>query len=173
MPICRICRGQIDKKKEKEGVDWCMPSRNWYYHVSCYTQWKSQKEPSEDDWILMIYDFLARDLKVSYNYFLCEQQRKKFWTENHINNKGVYFTLKYFYEVKRHDWVGNGGIGIVPYVFEESKQYWADQERKQHGFMEALEQQLKAAANLDVLKIKQPQKRARTKYNLDAIKDMD
>ena len=54
----------------------------------------------DNEWIPMIYDFLSRDLKVSYNWWLCDSQRKKFIRENKCTNKGIYFTLKYFYEIK-------------------------------------------------------------------------
>ena len=98
MPSCRICHVPINKDKEVEGIDWVMPSKNYYYHKSCYDTWKAQPM-TEKDWVALIYDFLARDLKVSYNYHLCEAQIKKFWKENKINPKGIYFTLNYFYEI--------------------------------------------------------------------------
>lgn len=71
MPECRICHMPIDKVKQKENIDWIMPSKGWYYHKECYDTWKAQPA-TDQDWILMIYDFLARDMKVSYDYFLCE-----------------------------------------------------------------------------------------------------
>ena len=96
MPSCRECHVEIDKEKD----DWIMPSKNYYYHRTCYETWKARMPETDDDWVPRIYDFLARDLKVSYNYFMCEQQRKKFGKDYKINNKGIYFTLKYFYEIK-------------------------------------------------------------------------
>lgn len=171
MPECRICHQLINKKKEIEGVDWCMPTRNYYYHVKCYTDWKASQPLGDDEWIPMIYDFLARDLKVSYNWHLCDSQRKKFIRENKYTNKGIYFTLKYFYEVKKNSWdKGHGGIGIVPYTYNEACQYWTEQERKQHGFVDAIESQLKERAAREVVTIKRPQKKkVKEKYSLDDI----
>mgnify|MGYP003571246172 CR=1 FL=1 len=73
--------------------------------------------------------------------------------------------MKYFYEVKHNPWVGHGGLGIVPYVFTEAKNYWIEQERKKHGFMKALEEEEK-----EKVVIKLTRKReSKEKYNLDDI----
>ena len=171
MPICRICHQTINTKEEVEGVDWCMPSRNYYYHVKCYTDWKASQPLADNEWIPMIYDFLSRDLKVEYNFFLCESQRKKFIRENKCTNKGMYFTLKYFYEVKKNPWQkGHGGIGIIPYAYKDATEYWTEQERKRRGFVGASEQQLKERAAREVVAIKRQQKKkVKEKYSLDDI----
>lgn len=171
MPKCRICHQPINPKKEQEGIDWCMPSVNYYYHVRCYQDWKVNKSLSDEEWVSMIYDFLSRDLKVPYNYFLCETQRKKFIKENKFTNKGIYFTLKYFYEIKKNAWdKGHGGIGIVAFVYKEATEYWTEQERRRRGFVEAVENQLKERAAREVIKVKRPiEKKSKIKYDLNNI----
>lgn len=165
MPQCRICHYPIDVKKEVENIDWIQPSRGWYYHRICYDTWKAAPA-TDEEWIMMIFDFLARDLKVSYNYHLCKAQIEKFWKENKINPKGIYFTLRYFYEVKHNAWEkGHGGLGIVPWVFDEAKNYWIIQEQKKRGFMKSLEQQSKERSIIKIHK----QEKVREKYNLDDI----
>lgn len=171
MPECRLCHRLINKQKEVEGVDWFMPSRNYYYHIKCYTDWKANQSAEDAEWKDRIYDFLSRDLKVKYNYQMCEQQRKKYLRENKYTNKGIYFALKYFYEVKKNSWdKGHGGIGIVEYVYNESRDYWIEQEKKQKGFVKAVEQQLKERAEREVVTIKRSQKKKnKAKYDLDEI----
>lgn len=45
-------------------------------------------------------------------------------TYNYTENE-ILLTLKYFYDIKGHDTKqANGGIGIVPYVYDEAKQYY-------------------------------------------------
>lgn len=162
MPECRICHVPINKEKQ---TDWIMPSKGWYYHKECYDTWKAAPS-TDEDWILMIYDFLARDLKVKYDYHLCQAQIEKFWKSKKINPKGTYFTLKYFYEIKGNDWnKGHGGIGIVPYVFDEAKGYWIAQERKKRGFMKSLETETKERSVVHLTR----KNRKREKYSLDAI----
>lgn len=165
MPECRICHYPIDKKPETEGIDWIQPSRGWYFHKTCYDTWKAAPA-TDEEWVSMIFDFLARDMKVKYNYHLCKAQIEKFWKDNKINPKGIYFTLKYFYEVKHNSWEkGHGGLGIVPWVFDDAKQYWIEQERKKRGFLKELETQSKERS---VIKITRKEK-TRDKYNLDDI----
>lgn len=144
---CRVCGGAINRDVEIENVDWIMPSRNYFYHKKCYEDWKSKEEREKDEfWIDMIYDYIARDLKIPYNYFMCEKQRMSF-VKRRMTNKGIYFALKWFIEVKKGSMEkSNGGIGIIPYIYEESCNYWIGQEKKHKGFLEELEQQLAEAA---------------------------
>lgn len=143
MPQCRVCKEQIDKSKD----DWIMPSKNWYYHKSCYKSWKEAKYSNDEDYIDLIYDYIARDLKVTYDYHMCEAQRKKFIKDNRMTNKGILFALKYFYEVKHGDWSkGHGGIGIIPFVYTDSCAYWAAKERESGGIIKEIEKQMREAA---------------------------
>ena len=165
MPECRICHMPIDKEKQKQGIDWVMPSKGWYYHKECYDTWKAAPS-TDEDWILMIYDFLARDLKVKYDYYKCKAQIENFWKTKKINPKGIYFTLKYFYEIKGNNWEkGHGGVGIVPYVFADAKAYWIEQERKKRGFMKQIEEQAKERTIIKLTR----KNVSRVKYNLDDI----
>ena len=99
MAQCRLCKIEIDKEKD----DWVMPSRNYYYHRKCYDNWKKAQPDNDEGYIDLIYDFISRDLKVTYDYWVCEAQRKKFLKEK-MTNKGILFALKYFYEIKHGDW---------------------------------------------------------------------
>ena len=169
--MCRICKKYFDTDILSPD-EWIMPSKNYYYHAKCYQDWKdTTTNKADDDWSMLIYDFLARDLKVSYNYHMCEAQRQKFIKENKCTNKGIYFTLKYFYEVKHNSWdKGNGGIGIVPYVYKEATEYWTDQEWKKHGFMQAIEQQIFERSGRAVKKIKRETiQKSKIKYDINNI----
>ncbi len=169
---CRICNRDIDRNTEQENVDWIMPSRNYFYCKSCYDNWKAADTHTDEEWIDLIYDLLARDLKVSYDYYMCEAQRKKFITQHHFTNKGIYFTLKYFYELKQGDWSkGNGGIGIVPFIYKEATGYWTDLEIKKRGTMSAIEQQIRERAMRPVIEIKKSstKKAPKEKWALDEV----
>lgn len=141
MAECRICKVLIDKEKD----DWIKPVNNYYYHRKCYENWKKTQPERDEEWHPFIYDFISRDLKVSYNYHMIEAQIKKFVKES-MTMKGIYFALKYFYEIKGNEWdKGNGGIGIVPYVYKESCTYWAKRERMQEGTIAEIERQMREA----------------------------
>lgn len=171
LKTCRICHQLIDIVHLPEGESWIQPSTKYYYHTKCYNEWK-QSNPTEDSaWIPRIYDFISRDLKMDYDYHMCEAQRKKMLKEK-CTNKGIYFALKYFYEVKHGDKSKSyGGIGIVPYVYKESMEYWVKMEYKQSGFLADLEQQIIKKEQAQVIKIKSgaTKKKNKDKWSLDDI----
>lgn len=161
MAKCRLCDIIIDKEKD----DWVMPSRNYYYHRQCYNNWKKAQPENDEGYVGLIYDFIARDLKVSYDWHICEAQRKKFIKENKMTNKGILFALKYFYEVKHGDWKkGHGGIGIIPFVYNDSCAYWAARERNSAGTIAEIERQMREAANRKKITV---QKKEKPKYKVD------
>ena len=171
MAICRLCKIEINKEKD----DWIMPVRNYYYHRNCYKDWKEAEHVNDEDYIELNYDFIARDLKVKYNYHVCEAQRKKFIKDNKMTNKGILFALKYFYEIKHGDWEkGYGGIGIIPFIYTESCAYWAAQERKSKGIIAEIEHQMREAQNRTKKTIVQQKVQPR-KFTVDlsAIAEME
>ncbi len=171
MPKCRICKIEIDKEKD----DWIMPKNKWYYHRECYENWKKSTPSTDEEYKAFIYDFISRDLKVKYNYHMCEAQIDKFVKENKMTVKGIFFTLKYFYEVKKHEWdKGHGGIGIVPYVYNEACAYWVRREEKSKGVVEDIERQMKEATSRKKTKIqKKTVKPKKLSIDLDSILDME
>lgn len=167
---CRICKEEIDKNKE---TDWIMPVRNFYYHKSCYKSWK-ESEPTEDElWKDFIYDYISRDLKVAYDYWICETQRKKFIKDN-MTNKGIFFALKYFYDVKHNDWdKGHGGIGIVPYIYTESCTYWANKARINKDILNQIEEQMKESHNRATKTIRKKKRKKQIKADFSIIAEME
>ena len=101
MVHCRVCGEEIDRNIDPEGQKWLMTSKNYFYHRKCYDNWKKAQLDDDEQYIDLIYDFIVRDLKESYDWWVCEAQRKKFIKENKMTNKGILFALKYFYEIKR------------------------------------------------------------------------
>ena len=71
--MCRECRKTFDRDKLKEGIDWVMPSKNYYYHKDCYELWVSKRQNKKDytstkedeEYIRDIYDYLTKDLKIA------------------------------------------------------------------------------------------------------------
>ena len=172
---CRVCKEEIDRNIDPDGKTWIMASKNYFYHKTCYDSWKKAKYSNDDDYIDLIYDFIARDLKASYDYYMCEAQRKKFIKENQMTNKGILFALKYFYEVKHGVWEkGHGGIGIIPFIYTDACAYWAAQERKSKGIIAEIERQMReAAGQTKHAVIKKEIKPKKFKVDLSLIADME
>lgn len=163
MPICRICKEKINKEKD----DWIMPSNLYYYHRKCYEDWKASTPVTDREYKSFIYDFISRDLKVSYDYHMIEAQINKFVKENKCTIKGIFFTLKYFYEVKKNDWdKGHGGIGIVPFVYNEACNYWILREKESNGIVAQIERQMKEAEKREVKTVVRQNKKKK-KYTMD------
>lgn len=171
---CRICGQAIDRNIERENIDWIMPSRNWFYHKGCYESWKQGTPKNDDGYIGFIYDFISRDLKVKYDFYMCEAQRRKFIAGNKMTNKGIFFTLKYFYEVKGGDWnKSHGGIGIVPFVYNEACTYWANREKNNKGLIEKIEQQMKEGRERKKKVIHKKTPKKQFKIDLSVIEEME
>lgn len=170
MPHCRICKIEIDKEKD----DWVMPSRNYYYHRKCYEDWKQSTPATDEEYKAYIFDFIARDLKVSYDYHMCKAQIEKFVKENKMTVKGIFFTLKYFYEVRNGDWnKGHGGIGIVPFVYNEACTYWKQLEDKNKGTISAIERQLKEASERETKVIRKKTSKKKKKFTLEDVMETE
>jgi hypothetical protein len=144
MPICRVCKQEIDKRKD----NWIMPSRNYYYHKLCYADLKDvKKEKTQEEYRHLIYDYLSRVLKVPYEYFKIEAQINQF-IKSGMTIKGIFFAVKYYYDRNGKDsWQkGYGGIGIVPYIYEESKNYWTQREIEREGALNEIVRQMQELA---------------------------
>ena len=162
--MCRICRKRFDKEKLVEGVDWINPVKNMYYHKKCHDDWKTEHgdvtaNKADEEYIDCIYSFLSQDLKVKYDYIKCESQRKNFIKSKGYTNKGICFALKYYYEVKNNSWdKAQGGIGVVPYIYAESREYWTELNSRQENIVEQIAAQMKARADRPTITITKQKK---------------
>lgn len=182
MPLvmCRACKQKFDRAKLKQGDDWVMPSKNFYYHTKCYENWRNDKnnvaaKKKDEEWISYIYDFLSRDLKVLYDYRKCESQRQNFIKSKNYTNKGIFFALKYYYEIQHQSWEkSKEGIGIVPYIYSESCHYWEEQHIKGSNILSMIEKQMQDRKERTTLTINKKKKERIHKPNwgeIEAITD--
>ena len=118
---CFYCGSTFDRDKEAFVA---VPNKaKRYAHELCYKRAAQADEQQKRD--KEILEGYIKEL------FKCDtipskvvKQLESYSKENYTYS-GIYKTLKYFYEVKHGDLEkSNGGIGIVPYVYEEAKRYW-------------------------------------------------
>lgn len=156
---CRICKEKFDRTVLKKDIDWVMPSTNFYYHKSCYDNWKRNEgninlQIDDNEWISYIYDFLGKIIKVTYDYRKCENQRQNFIKKYHYTNKGIFFALKYYYEINKQDWSkAKNGIGIIPYIYQDSAKYWREQINKKADILETIRLQMAEKEDRPVIKV--------------------
>lgn len=103
------------------------PRSNRYAHKACY-----DKEFTEDDkFISKIYELMKQIFNDKYDYLVTERQRKSYLKDG-MSNEDIYNALKYFYVIKKNSSQGSGGrIGIVPFVVDEARQYFAAQKARE------------------------------------------
>lgn len=177
---CRICHQDIDRNTQVENVDWVMPSKNWFYHKTCYEQWaKSRKSLNvksnldEQTWFDFLYEYLHRDVLMEINFNKLRSQWRKFVADG-FKPKGIFFTVKYYYDIQKgKKESADGGIGIVPYIYKEATEYWVEQENFNRGLVEKIEDQmLSRIERTEIVKIgkvetKEMIRRKKIKYKLE------
>lgn len=150
MVMCRCCRQRFDIGTDPDGNTWIMPSKNFYYHKNCYNDWLNKKDDihamAEDAmWFDCLKEYLARDLKMGINYEKLTSQWKNLLKQGKTA-KGIYFTIRYFYDIKKNDPQKSDGIGIVSFIYEEGCTYWKNREEHDRGLIARLTEQTKQAA---------------------------
>lgn len=162
---CRICKGDIDRDNSD---NWTEIQKNWFYHIACYEDFAKKKnaakkcdillDAGEDFWKAAVCDYLTKDLKTSVNWAKFESQWKNFLKKG-LTAKGIYFTLRYFYEVEKGDLQkGENGIGIVPYIYDRGTRYWGERNQRDKGICERIEEQVKQMREREIRVIKQTRK---------------
>ena len=176
--MCRFCKERFDREKEIEDIYWVRPSPRMYYHKSCYDNWRSKSidlntQLDEQKWESYIYEFLARDLKVKYNYMKCRKQMENFVKKYKYTYKGMLFALKYFYEIKKGDWEkSENGVGILPFIYDEARSYWEKKFEENNTIIEGIEKQIQerySRPKVLVYRPKEERKNGIKTYNLDDI----
>ena len=162
---CRICKGSIDRDAQN---DWIMPKDKWYYHTACHDDFAKKKgaikegdlgiEADDDLWKSAVYDYLKKDIKISLNFIKFQSQWDNFLKKG-MTAKGIYFTLRYFYEIEKGDATkSENGIGIVPHVYERGTCYWGERNQRDKGICARIEAQIMQAAEKKVRIIRQAPK---------------
>lgn len=146
---CRVCKREIDRNVEVEGKDWIMPTKNFFYCPKCYEDFGKKKESAKDDvhaevdndlWFAILYDYLFKELRISLDMKKVTSQWKNFLKK--YRAKGMYFSMKYFYDVKKGDPKKTDGIGIIPYIYDEACTYWINREAEYNNVCARIEEQI-------------------------------
>lgn len=181
---CRICKANIDRDNQ---TDWVEPSPKWFYHASCYEDFAKKKgriregdievEVTDDIWKDAIYDYFKKDLKVALNYTKFLSQWDNLIKKGRTG-KGIYFSLRYFYEIAKGDPAqSKNGIGIVDHIYEEATQYWGDRNQRDKGILERIESQIKASQERKIVTVLRKDKatagpRLKT-YSFEDVENME
>ena len=116
MVKCPVCGQYFDRMSEP-----FVKEKRRYLHEAC-AQKKATVEKDKEDlylYIQQLFDTQEVPVKVI-------QQINKLMKENkNYTYSGIFKSLYYFYTVKGNNVEkSNGGIGIVPYIYEEARNYY-------------------------------------------------
>ena len=120
MVKCPICNKMFDANQEP----YVMISSRRYAHLSCQQSAQEQAEQIQKD-----KEALEQYIKQLFNYKTLPEkvnrQIKQYVTERNYTYSGILKTLKYWFEIKQGDIEkANGGIGIVPFIYDDAFTYW-------------------------------------------------
>lgn len=175
---CRVCKQEINKKTQLEEIDWVMPSKNWYYHKECFNSWAKKKNDvhasaDDEEWFNLLYDYLKKDIKITIDYPKFKKQWESFLKKG-FRAKGIFFCIKYFYEVKNGDRTkAEGGIGIIPHIYEDGRQYWIEREKRDKGICARIEEQIRQAHSREVVIVQKKEIKQKKEINLSMIAEME
>ena len=135
---CYYCNEHFDRDKDPcEKV-----TGNRYAHKECYARNYNRDESFVD----LIYSYLSKEvfimLELSKTWYpTLKKQLDKYVEEEHYTYEGIYYALKYHYDIKKGDPQKSGGrIGIVPYVYDEAQVYFERQTKAGQKILTQFEQ---------------------------------
>lgn len=165
--LCRECRQRFQRDDLVEGVDWVMPSKNWYYHKECYDTWVNKRKhgknitvnKKDEEYRLEIFDYLSRNLKVPFNGAVVDSQMKTMLKKGRTL-KGILFSLIYWYDIKQNKWNPKyEGIWMAELVYDQSRAYWQERVHKQSDILDKIEEQIKTFRELPRIPVKKQEKK--------------
>lgn len=179
---CRVCNVQFDTEALPRD-EWVMPSNRYYYHTKCYETWKKNKDdyrynsPDNEKWFEFLKEYLSKEVKAPINYAKLNNQWNSYLKKSYTA-KGIYLSMKYFFETGRGEPSKTDGIGIIPYIYKDATIYWTQREQRESGICNRIEEQMLEQAELRTVKAKlqKPKKKKSKKYDfgqLGTLEDND
>lgn len=117
---CFFCGEYFDREKEP-----CVKVKERRYaHQACFNNQDAQLIQEEKDKD-MFYKYVKHIYGANYNYMMINKQAESFIKEYGYTWSGMAGTLHWFYDIN-HGSVedGHGGVGIIPYVYDQAKEYY-------------------------------------------------
>ena len=128
---CIYCKKTFNKSEEP----FKLFSNGKYAHQSCFELEQSRELTEQEKLERYIMDLFKSD----YVYAKIQKQIKDYVTNHGYTYSGIHKALVYYYEVKGNKFdegKAQGGIGIVPYVYQHAYNYyyaiWEAQQKQEN-----------------------------------------
>ena len=123
---CKYCQTIFDTNKEPYIY---IESSRRYAHKECAEKYENNKTQDEKDYELL-EEYIKHLFGKSYLTAKVKKQIKDFKKEYNYTFSGIHKTLIWWYEIKKNDLEKSaGGIGIVPYIYDDAKRFFLDKQR--------------------------------------------
>ena len=117
---CYYCGQTFDRDK----VPHVQVTTKRYAHTACAMTDDQKKKQEEADKIAL-NEYIMKLFNIPYVDARIQKQIKQYVEEYKYTYSGIKKTLTYFFEVKGNSIEkANGGIGIVPYVYQQAHNYY-------------------------------------------------
>ena len=101
--------------------------KNKKYHIKCYKELVDElynKSKNDQDSKQELYEYICKLFNLKEITPLIKIQLDKYYTEYEFTYDGMLYTLQYFYGIMENDINKCEGIGIIPYVYQEAKEFY-------------------------------------------------
>jgi hypothetical protein len=145
---CYFCGLAAESAKAKR-------AENKAFHEECYQEYLDRRE---------LFQYCCKLWGLKAPGPVISRQAKEFRLKG-LTYRGMMFSLKYFYEVKNNDrtkYKGSETIGIIPYIYDEAKIYYAELLSKQQQLAQQAPQKLEKT----VVKVR-PEKKKPELYDFE------
>lgn len=128
---CIYCKKTFNKNEEP----FKLFSNGKYSHQSCYELEQSRELTDQEK----LERYIMKLFNSDYVYAKIKKQIKDYVTNHGYTYSGIHKALVYYYEIKGNrfdEGKAQGGIGIVPYVYQNAFNYyyaiWEAQQKQEH-----------------------------------------
>lgn len=134
---CPECGSYNDKENTVE-------SNGRYYCPICY---ENKQKEANDYKQLIAYVCELYQIEAPTGWML--KQVKDFKEQFHYTYRGMKTTLNYFYEIEGNDPADSLGVGIIPFVYDEAKQFYIDRLAVKESATNAAENNVRKTININ------------------------
>lgn len=160
MGICPGCKKEVEKTEQNK----IKGKNNYtrYWHPTCWqaAQKEKEKKIAEEMGRKAIFNYLI-EIGMAPNYSFWGRQRNDFINKYNYNDSGILMALKYWFGEKNNTIErANGGMGIVPYIYDEAQRYYRNIILKKHKLAEqAIRQQSEENKTVMIKTVKENDKK--------------
>lgn len=117
---CKYCGIQFNRNAEP----FVEVGGRRYAHKACAEEYQANLTQEQKDEI-SFYEYTKALFKDSYNYMMTKKLAEQYINNYQYTYSGMQKALYWFYELKKNPTdKSNGSIGIIPYIYNEAREYY-------------------------------------------------